>query len=694
MAERLQVGPLGRPEGLRPQARPVDTTVAPTPIAQTNPALALAESLSAIEPSLQRTLQAEGNRQAEAQAALAERRLAGLTVEEARELIDSGELHEYQNPWFRASFDRLYGGRVAQEAITDLQQRAASGQFDLITGNLDAEIARINTELLDGQGAHFQGGFLDFMDNARGSLLNSQSDAIVAATRQRLLDEASNSLFTAGNTTLDNGGSPAEVAASVRAASIALVNTPLGEGDSGLSMRDTDDLVLGIAAAYARSGHVELIEELLFSDRSGADGSTIPSIASKAGVTEQAARILDMARNERRSQQSANNRMVVIDTREALRNDNTRSAIENIRSGRRDRVRNPDRTLMVGDTVITDSRSNDQLIDDALLQIMDDIETRVIETFPDLEGDELLRNIYAAQAIGLSTDGVANGMTHPAFEELLEDLPGYTLLPEGPVPVNMDRAVLFASSVPRSILLQHADQRTEVFLDAVSSLRRQFGYDRETAIRQAHGFINNNVSVDRISTFGLDIDQAAEIQDIADNEVEREYRMRYVALYLATNPNASMREAKNRSERSFDQRHIQINDRPVRVPQGVERAQWRDTVRAFQEDYVTEFLPEGRQGHVRMIALGDTETYYISINGVYAPATGQTYTDANGNVLPIPGVFSARELVTRRMGQLSDQEWDALNARGAQEAMEFERDRQVEEIHPSLRRGQYGYQRP
>ncbi len=52
----------------------------------------------------------------------AERKIGGMTPEDAKKLVDSGEMSEWDNPWKQAAFMKLYGVKLAQERSTQLAQ--------------------------------------------------------------------------------------------------------------------------------------------------------------------------------------------------------------------------------------------------------------------------------------------------------------------------------------------------------------------------------------------------------------------------------------------------------------------------------------------------------------------------------------------------------------------------------------------
>lgn len=147
--QRVQVRPLDESATLRPTARPQDSYYQPA-LQQTmaqppnESALSLASSLASVRPQLQEIIDKNHKLYIDEQQAAAERRLQGLTFDEAKKLQDQGQLAEHDNPWYRAALSKAYGIREAQN-FRDHAARAYNGTpsggveaFDPNKENFDA----------------------------------------------------------------------------------------------------------------------------------------------------------------------------------------------------------------------------------------------------------------------------------------------------------------------------------------------------------------------------------------------------------------------------------------------------------------------------------------------------------------------------------------------------------------------------
>lgn len=115
---------LSGPEALSPSARPVDTYVVPGQAASPlNDAL---KALSVFSPKLQEAADRANQSAIEEQQALAERKIGGMTYEEAKQAVTRGDLHEFGSPWFRAAFEKQFGIRAAGEMRRHAEEAIAT----------------------------------------------------------------------------------------------------------------------------------------------------------------------------------------------------------------------------------------------------------------------------------------------------------------------------------------------------------------------------------------------------------------------------------------------------------------------------------------------------------------------------------------------------------------------------------------
>lgn len=155
---RAPLPQLAAPEALQPRARPVDTFVRPA--IQESPVQAALKAMSGYSPVLSDMAKVAVEKDRIAQEAAAQGKIGGMTFDEAKKAVSSGQMHEFQSPWFRAAFEKQYGVRAAAEMTTELEKDLATR--DLTTTDPDALVAEYTQRYQEGlpAGEFAQSGFV------------------------------------------------------------------------------------------------------------------------------------------------------------------------------------------------------------------------------------------------------------------------------------------------------------------------------------------------------------------------------------------------------------------------------------------------------------------------------------------------------------------------------------------------------
>lgn len=225
--------------------------------------------------------------------AQARRHLAGMTTKDVRDKIASGELKEYENPYYRAALDKSLGGREAREDGLALEQAVAAGEFNPLQDSAEDWLAERAAARLEGASDHYVSGYLDEASKIRDVAIDDQSEAKTEAmTKAR--KEAAHEVFL-GVLSEDSGRPLQERLAEAR----GIVKDTLG-----IPFGSQDDMVLGIAQTLAEEGEVDLVKELLWGERVSADGTKVSPIGAKLGYGDKAMKAVARAEAQSISKQT------------------------------------------------------------------------------------------------------------------------------------------------------------------------------------------------------------------------------------------------------------------------------------------------------------------------------------------------------------------------------------------------------
>lgn len=291
-ARVLVEGPTTRPQRLAPTATPVNTYARPQAPASTNSWLQLAEALSSISPGLNSMLQQQAETRKQEAEELANRRLGGMSFEEAQRAVKDGTIPEMSNPWFKAAFMKQYGERLAHQRASEIAAFYET-EFDKEGGNLDQYIAERMKEDLDtyGDNKFFASSYLGVMNRFNTTAQGKHQEFLTSRTKDETFQGAYETFLGTARQMLEEGVEPGQIAAALREkyeGNRELLNIPFKEQDREL---------LRVAQTLAEEGHYDLVKELLQTERVAADGTRLGALANNREFAADASRILQ--RSER-----------------------------------------------------------------------------------------------------------------------------------------------------------------------------------------------------------------------------------------------------------------------------------------------------------------------------------------------------------------------------------------------------------
>lgn len=292
---------------LQPQARPVDTYSRPQqPNSGPNGLQQLVGALATINPKLGQMAEEDEKRAQQDAQDRASKRIGGMTFEEAKAAVDRGDMTELQDPWFRATYMRQYGERLAYQRMNELSASYAQSP-DRETMNMDQFVAKQMREDLDAYGSdkHFTKSYTQLMSNysqkAGAAHAQYQSEQAVGEAKQGVYE----TFLGRARLMAGEGKSPQEIAQALR-----------GDYDGhknllGISFKEQDAEMVRVAEAFANEGNVDMAKAILHGERVGADGTKLGRLADNREFSQDANRILNTAN----SKLEANNGEAALDAR-------------------------------------------------------------------------------------------------------------------------------------------------------------------------------------------------------------------------------------------------------------------------------------------------------------------------------------------------------------------------------------------
>ena len=236
-----------------------------------NQAEQIATALGNLSPTLGKigTYMADKKRKEAEQQAQVE--LQQLSIDDAKGMVDSGEMAEYDNPYFQEAFQRQYGVRLGlhegQKLATkfnDSYDPRQGGVEDFIAQNMEADIEGIQQNPL------VEGGFSDAMEETLVTIRGEATKRTATAYQKDKLDGVYETFDSELSQRLSKAGNKKERKEAIDSAYQAIrSHYPDNKKLLNLSNGDQDSMVMQLAAKYAREGQVDVVEKLLTDDRSG-----------------------------------------------------------------------------------------------------------------------------------------------------------------------------------------------------------------------------------------------------------------------------------------------------------------------------------------------------------------------------------------------------------------------------------------
>lgn len=279
-----------RPQRLSPTANPVNRYARPAIPDGNNNWKRLAESLSTFNPKIREMLDQQAEEEKLEAENLANRRLGGMSFEEANEAVKAGTIPEMSNPWFKAAFMKQYGERLGHQRASEIAAYYET-EFDRENGNLDQYIAERMKEDLDEYGSDkfFSSSYLGVMNRFNVSAQGKHQEHLTEQTKNETFQGAYETFLGTARQLMDEKATPQEIVD-------ALKNKYQGNNDLlKIPYHEQDKELLRVAQTLAEEGNLDLVREILNSEQFNADGSPRSSLATNREFSTDAARILQKA---------------------------------------------------------------------------------------------------------------------------------------------------------------------------------------------------------------------------------------------------------------------------------------------------------------------------------------------------------------------------------------------------------------
>ncbi len=308
MRERVQVQKNQGAQPLQSAARPGALTSGGARVEGSSSA-SLVRALSSVQPTLNNFLNQQQQEFEEQEAGRAYDTLQGMTFDEAKAMVESGNLRETENPWFEAAFQKQYGVAYAGKRKRDIML-AYETQFDKHNGDLEGFIAaQVKADAQRyGNNEFIRSGIRDGMGDFLGRLRDQHAEFKSSVVRSTNVDQ----FRAASATVIDEAvASGADPSASVR---------NLYEQHRkafGLTYQQMDDNILSLAAEYAEAGDAATVRALLETEIIGSDGQKVGSFTSRARYADKAQTIINAAETTRGKLDRAHNTSEIVALRTA-----------------------------------------------------------------------------------------------------------------------------------------------------------------------------------------------------------------------------------------------------------------------------------------------------------------------------------------------------------------------------------------
>lgn len=288
---RVQVrNPIGT-VGLQPQARPIDTYSRPqAPDSGADGLMQLASALSSVSPAIQGFLQQSQDKAKKDAEDRANKRIGGMSFEEARAAVDNGSIPEMENPWFKAAYMKQYGERLAYQRINELTTEYETN-FDKDQGSFDQFVRERAKEDLEkyGNDPHFTSAYNQLIDNYNAKANQAQAQHRAEQTKLDTVSGVYDTFMGQAQAMRQEGKSAEEIVTALRSKFDG--NRQLLHVD----YREQDKEMVRLAESYAAQGDLEMVRAILNGDRTGSDGTKLGPLAANREFQADAVRILNAA---------------------------------------------------------------------------------------------------------------------------------------------------------------------------------------------------------------------------------------------------------------------------------------------------------------------------------------------------------------------------------------------------------------
>lgn len=266
------------------------------PNAGPNDFMQLAGALASISPSVQNFLQVRQETAKKEAEDRANRRIGGMSFEEARAAVSNGQMSELEDPWFKAAFMKQYGERLAYQRINELTQEYETN-FDKNSGSMEDFIRQRMAGDLEqyGDDPHFMGAYNQLMNQYGAKANQAQAQYRTEQIKQDTIGGAYDVFHGQANAMLAEGKSPQEIVAALRS------NYEGNRALLHLDYQEQDKEMVRLAESFAAQGNVEMVKAILNGERTGADGTVLGPLSSNRLFQADATRILNAAERQLQS---------------------------------------------------------------------------------------------------------------------------------------------------------------------------------------------------------------------------------------------------------------------------------------------------------------------------------------------------------------------------------------------------------
>lgn len=254
---------------LSPTARPTDTFVRPTaPMKEMGGADGVLTALSGVMPSLSRFVERREDQNAKDQEEAAANAIQGMTPEQRADALKNNSLPALADPYFAAAFRKGHGMRVAEERYLDLTQKIESGELRFDTRE-DAtkymqDIWKQDAESF-GSDQMMLSGYRPLFDKVSGTI----EQAFAKETGKRILNDRIDQFMAHARTIIQDTGGEGSAADRARTAHERIRQElyPTFTDLFHMKPAELDKVMLTLAKEAADKGDVDLVHEILFSER-------------------------------------------------------------------------------------------------------------------------------------------------------------------------------------------------------------------------------------------------------------------------------------------------------------------------------------------------------------------------------------------------------------------------------------------